>query len=165
MSEATVRGHLKTILESVTNIGIVHDYRRLAKTWEAILSLSKTTIGGQEQIRGWEITCEAWSEEYLEPHAESTKKTLMRTYTYKIRGYFGVKDSTATEKTAMIVVEDVMEALNSSSVLHDENVHDGVVYYGQTPPAQLDAFRAQLFGGILCHYAEITQRIQEAIAL
>jgi hypothetical protein len=149
MSEATVRGLVKTVVEGVTNVGLVHDYQRLATDFTVLLDRFKTTISGQEQIRGWTISLEA------APGERMTFGAVQRTYQYKIRGYFGLKDSSATEKSALLVVFAVMDALDV-----DTTIRPGAG--GTTAsPCSLEVYEPRMFGSMLCHYAEITQLIRE----
>lgn len=146
MSEATVRAAIKAVLEDVTNVGEVHDYERWAADWSAYLDLLKTTIGNSDVIRGWTITCESFPQERA---TFGVPGSIDRTYTYKLRGYFGLDDSAASEKTAMIVVEDVVEAFDDSDLASENE------------PADLTLFEPRLFGDVLCHYAEITLVVEE----
>jgi len=152
MSEATARADIYSIVSGVSSIGRVHDYERWAVRWADHLDLFKTTIDGQQQIRGWTISCRSMPQGRLE-----FSGAKLRTYTYKIRGYFGLDDGSASEKTAVALAEDVVEALDASDTLHD-----GGSYYDALP-ASMDVFEPRLFGGVLCHYVEISQVVQEVM--
>jgi hypothetical protein len=150
MTEAATRANIKTILEAVSNIGVVHDYERWAVLYDDLLSKFKTTISGSDVFRGWTITCEGWDAEFI-----TFPKGVSRTYSYKIRGYFSLKDADATEKTAIALVEAVCNALDTDTTIHTTNAF--------SPPAGVDVFEPREFGNILCHYAEITQQISEFV--
>ncbi len=154
MAEATVRARLKTILESVTSVGTVHDYERWAADWTTYLDRFKTTISSVDVIRGWTITCQSFSPVVLETIGD---QQINREYVYKIRGYFGLDDANASEKAAMLIVEDVCEALDADTTIH------GASYYGPGahPMAELTVFEPRAYGDVLCHYAEITQVVKE----
>lgn len=161
MSEATTRAILKAVLDTVSNIGTVHDFQRLSTEYSTFLNFFKASVGGTDYIRGWTIQLQGWPEtEYLDEDFESGVKQVIRTYTYKIRGYFGVDDSAASEKTAAGLVEDVTEALDFADTIHGEDD-----YWGPVPPSTLDLFEPRRFGGALCHVAEITQKLKEIVAL
>lgn len=149
MSEATIRAAIKTKVEAISNIGMVYDYERWATDWSAYLDLFKTTIGGSNVIRGWTITCQSFPQKQI-----TFGRNVERTYTYKLRGYFGLDDSAASEKTAMVVVEDVAEAFNDTrfDASNDQVWND---------PANLEIFEPRLLGDVLCHYAEITLEVTE----
>lgn len=151
MSEATIRAAINTIVDGVSNVGQVHDYMRWATDRTALDAVFKTTISGTDQIRAWMITCTGWAQEQMEFRAASSKRGLRRDYIYKIIGIMGVDDSAATEKTFIAIVEDVVEALDVAQTIR--------AY--RAPPAHLSAYEYRMVGGILCHYAEITQEVEE----
>lgn len=159
MSEATTRAYVKSVIDGVSNVGNVHDYQRWAVKWPDYLDKFKATISGSDVIRGWTVSCQSFTQEYLIYPNDDGKNIAVRDYTYKIRAYFGLDDANASEKTAMAVVEDVIEALDANTTLHAQTE-----FYDETPPAQLDLFEPRLFGGVLCHYAEITQHAKEEVA-
>jgi len=162
MSESSVRSYLKSVLDAVSNVGQVHDYERWALNWSDILDRYKTTISGSDMLRGWTISCVGWEAEYLDYPNDAGSYIEVRRYQYKVRGYFGLNDGDASEKTAAGIVEDVCEALNSNATLHAmQNATD---LWGPVPPARVDVFEARSFAGVLCHYAEITQLADEAVA-
>ena len=164
MSESSTRARVYAIVNAVSNVGLVYDYARWAVLWDEVLALFKTTIGSTDMIRGWVITCTGWTSAYLDGlYPDDNGKAIeLRDYTYKIRGVFSLDDSAATEKTAVGIVEDVAEALNKNTSLHSYAAI-AEPYFGPIPPASLDVFEARMFGSVLCHYAEITQRVVEAI--
>jgi hypothetical protein len=155
VAEATVRARLDTIVSAVSNIGRVYDYERWAADWTTYLDLFKTTIGGNEVIRGWTITCQSWTPVELETIGD---QKIVRSYVYKIRGYFGQDDENASEKAAMLIIEDVIEALNADATLHGADY----VGAGPHPLAELTIFEGRFLGDVLCHYAEITNIVKEA---
>lgn len=149
MSEATIRASIKTAVEGVSNVGVVHDYERWAADWSAFLDLFKTKISGSDVIRGWTITCESFPQEQ---YTFGARGSIQRSYTYKVRGYFGLDDSAASEKTAMVVVEDVVEAFDT-----DLDSSTQVTNF----PASLTVFEPRLLGDVLVHYAEVTVVVEE----
>jgi len=136
MSETSIRQEIYDIVSAVSDVGRVYDYERLANDLSTFIDCFKAPSG---DIRGWTITCAGWTQEYNR-----------RVYVYKIRGYFGLYDSAASEKTALAIVDSVARALNASDVFDDNEV------------AQLDVFEPRMFGGTLCHYAELTFRVKES---
>lgn len=159
MSEATTRAYVESVVAGVSNVGNVHDYQRWAVQWPDYLDKFKATIGSSSVIRGWTVSLLSFTSEYLIYPNDAGKNIAVRDYVYKIRGYFGLDDASASEKAAMAIVEDVIEALDADTVLHAQTE-----FYDETPPAQLDVFEPRLFGSVLCHYAEITQHVKEEVA-
>ena len=135
MSEAATRALIYAVVNGVSNVGQVHDYERWANDWTTFLDRFKTTSSGSSVIRGWTIGCAGWTQDHS-----------MRTYMYKVRGYFGMDDSAASEKTAIAVVDAVCQALNTADDFDDNEL------------AELTTFELRMFGSVLCHCAEITFR-------
>lgn len=154
MSEATIRARINTVVSAVSNIGLVYDYERWASDWTTYLDLFKTTIGGLEVIRGWTITCQSFVPVELATMGEQDTEV---NYVYKVRGYFGLDDANASEKTAIALAEDVMEALNADSTLHGSSYAGS----GEHALAEVTLFEPRLLGDVLCHYTEITCPIKE----
>jgi ribosomal protein L30E len=153
LSEATVRASIKTLLEGVTNIGLVYDLQPIATTWDVFLDRFKTTISSVNMIRAWTISCEAIERQgQVATGARNTGN--INIYQYKIRGYSSFDYETSTEKAFLIVALAVMDALDSGIV-------SGTVYNADL--AQLTSYQPDMLGGALCHVAEITQIVREQI--
>ena len=151
MSEAVVRALIDTIVSAVSGTQNVYDYERHVGDWSAMLDLFKTSA---DKWHGWTITCQSFPQVHT---SIGTDKHIVRTYTYKVRGYYAFDDSAASEKVFMVIVEDVVEALDADSTLH------GTGYLGNDP-ADLTLYEPRFFGGVLCHYAEITQTAKEQMS-
>jgi hypothetical protein len=143
MSEATQRAAIASVLSGIPDVGVVHDYDRWAVDWGAFIALFKTTIGGKDQIRGWEISRISASED----------RTSVRPHTYAIRGYMGLKDSQATEKTFNDLIEAIAAAFRASQDLGKAVLgHDFI---------QIAVIEPRMFGSVLCHYAELRLTVHE----
>jgi len=155
MTEATIRANIKTLLEAVTNVGQVHDYERWASTYDVFLDRFKYDVGAQTQIRGWTITCTGMELENrpFQDASDPTDAMFYLTYPYIIRGYFGVDDSEATEKSALLIVIEVLQALIEGR----DSLGAGVQYV--TMPV-LDIYEYRVFGSALVHYAEISMNVE-----
>ena len=163
MSETQARLDLYTIVSAVSNVGLVYDIQKWSNDWSKFLDHFKTTISGTAQIRGWCVTGGAPVTDSMEGYAWDIDKDNMvitRTYNYVIRGVFSLNDASSTEKTALGISINVMTALNKSATLHN-----GTRYDQRTPLATLDIFEPRVFGGTLCHYAEIRQQLIEAVQI
>lgn len=153
MSEATIRASIKTLVESVSNVGMVYDHEPFADTWNAYVDHFKCTVLGRKQIRAFTISCEAIPRERLTVASVRNSHNQAR-LTYKIRGYCGFDESSCTETEFLGVVIAVMAKL-------DTGIVTGNAY--NAPIAQLDSYTPRTFGGVLCHYAEITQEVIEIL--
>lgn len=142
-TEPTIRAAIKTAIQAVSNVGLVYDYQRITTEWDNFLDLFKTTISGSEVIRGWCITMEGMPVD-RETYGLSGSH-FERTYNYKVRGYFGVDDSAESEKTALAIAIAVEAALIPPLVSGEPLIY----------VPSLDVFEYRIFGGVLCHFAEI----------
>lgn len=161
-NESKARSLIKSVLESVNNVGKVHDYERYADDWDSLISLFVATIEGSEEMRGWTISLSDVRQEQESFGTFGGDNTLEVTYTYRIRGFMAVSDSDASEKTFAALVLAIMSALNASASLHS-SVRDngsGGEFYG--PPCQA-RFDFRMFGDVLCHYAELVQEVKEVL--
>jgi hypothetical protein len=153
LSEATVRASIKTLIEGVANSGLVYDLEPFAAEWDIFISRFKTTIGSVDMIRGWTISCEAIpAQGFVATGARNTGNQYF--YEYHIRGYQSFDYETETEKVFLAIVLDVMSALNGGIV-------SGTVFNADL--AQLTSYAPRVFGGVLCHVAEITQIVREQV--
>lgn len=146
MAEATIRAAIASILGTVTNIGKVHDFERWAADWSKFIAFFRTRISGVDQVRGWEISRKA-------PITETGDDT--RTHTYAIRGYMGVDDSAQSEKTFSALVEAVAAAFRTNKTLNGAALGQDFI--------QVETLDTRSFGGVLCHYAELTLTVYEFI--
>lgn len=138
MSESTVRTGVYTILNAVADVGKVYDYERWAKDWGTFINLFKTTIGGKAQIRGWEIGRTSAPED----------ATSVKAHKYSIKGYMGIDDSAASEKTFNAVIEAIVAAFRANKMLSGAALgHDFI---------QVDLIEPRMFANVLCHYAELS---------
>lgn len=146
MSEATNRAGIYNTLAAVTDIGMVYDYERWAADWNKFIDFFKTTIGGIDQIRGWEISQKA-------PVNED--RTSIKRRTYAIKGYMSVNDALATEKTFAALIDAIAAKFRESQTL-DGTVkgHDFI---------QVEMIEPRMFGGVLCHCAELTLTVYDFI--
>jgi hypothetical protein len=154
MSETTARTAVYNAVNGVTNVGNVYDYDRWAALKKGVDTLVTKSIGGSTLVRFWTVSCRRIAQEHTQFFTSGTSGILRR-YTYIVRGAFGVDDSAGTEKTAIGIVEDVLEAMDNAATLHD-----GSSFYN-AEAAQLDTFELRIVGEYLCHYAEITQVVEE----
>ena len=162
MTQATQRAAINTIVSGVSNIGNVYNRERWGMTWTEVLALLKATVSGTDQIRAWMITCLGHRDAWLNGEAVSPdgKVAVLRTFRWRIQGFVTFNDGDATEPAILNLATAVVDAMNGA-----KSLHDGTRYWDEQPPAQLDVFELRIFGGVLCHYAEITQELTEAVAI
>jgi len=133
---------IKNVLESVANIGVVHDYDRWTANLQEFRALYLVTIDGVQQVRGWDI-CED-TDEWRPTAARGVHEHRVR---YLIRGYQSVNDELATGKTFRALAETVCQTLRSNTSLNGA--------CREVLPPAIAVYQPLKFFGILCHYVEI----------
>jgi hypothetical protein len=153
MSEANIRTQIYTILGAVTDIGKVYDYERWAADWPTFINLFKTTIGTVDQIRGWEIGRRSVKEQRITLGIASSGNE--KAHGFLIRGYMRVNDAEASEKIFNALIESIATAFRANRKLNDTaKDHDFI---------QAEIIEFRLFGGVLCHYAELSLTVYERV--
>ena len=146
MAYATIRDKIKSEIEEIADIGVVHSFLRYSKDWATYLSFYRPT--GKNYIRGWEITRNTTPEIY-----DDVNITSRRTYTFLIKGYGQLDDSASSEKTFQGLLEDICDKFRGNPTL------DGAATL--STPMQIILVDNRPFGSILCHYAELSIAITE----
>ena len=148
MALADIRGQIVTILSAVTGIGTVHAYERWAADWTGFLTHFKTE---SNKINGWTVSRRKTESD------RDTMPTLNRKHRFVMRGYYGLKDSAATELTFQALVEGVQDAFESQYLLGGTVINSG--------PVQVLVIEQRMFGSVLCHYAECRLCTLETISI
>jgi hypothetical protein len=154
MSEANIRTQIYTILGNVANIGKVYDYERWAADWTTFINLFKTTIGAVDQIRGWEISRRGG------PAEDIAYGVIEVPHHFLIRGFMGVSDADATEKTFNTLIESVRTAFLTKDTL---NGTCRTIRYEGKAGIQVDLIESRMFGSVFCHYTELSLYLVERI--
>jgi len=152
VSEATIRAALVATIDAVDNTGTVVNREPWASTWDAFLDIFKVTIDSVDMIRGFTVSMETMPQEGLVTTG-ARYSSLKRDFTYRIRGYNGVSYANSSEINFLTVIIAVIDALDQSSLVALPVIN--------ALPAQLEIYEPRMFGGLLCHYAEITQVVSE----
>lgn len=147
MSETAIRQQIFTLISGVTNIGKVYDYERWANDWGVFIQMFKTTVGGKDQVRGWEIGRKRAAARYDDNAEETT------THEYLLRGYMGVRDADATEKTFNALIEAVRGRFRFDFTLGGNCESAG--------PVSVELIETRSFGSVLCHYCELSLPVTE----
>ena len=146
MSMSTIRAQVVTIVEAVTGIGTVHDYKRHITNWDKYIKESVKS----GKINIWEVTIEGYEKGVM--GSDATERT---TYPFLIIGRYAVDDSLESEKTFQSLATLVGEAFRDKPKL--QNVAEVVKY-----PITCD-FSDEMYGNVLCHRADIKVNIRERI--
>ena len=143
MSWALIRTQLKTTLQGVAGIGVVHDHQR----WVIEAANFKTAFVTGGRINAWMIT------RYQSTEIEEAAQQNYRTHQVRIIGIYALDDSDGTEKVFSDLLEDICDTLRADNTLNG-------TAESSTPP-QVTSDAHTKFGGASCHYGEITLGIRE----
>jgi hypothetical protein len=148
MSLADIREQIKAILAGVSGIGVVHDYERLANDWNKIIDRYKDTDG---RINGCAFAREKWQER------QQTIGETEIAHIFAVRRLMALEDKNATGIIFDDHLEDLRAAFRVNKTLNgtcltidpDWGPMDGAV------GIQCDTIEPRMFGGVLCHFAEL----------
>ena len=146
MSLKDIREQIATILSTVEGMGIVHQYQRWSATWEKFLDLFKDTDG---RINGCIISRRET------PTIRDNMPTIERRHVFLFRFVYALKDAEASELEFQNIVERIQDAFDSQYLLGNTVINSG--------PVQVNLVEIRLFGGVLCHYAELTLEAVERV--
>ena len=141
--KAAIKARLVAVVAGLS-AGTIHVRRRNfgglnEAGFEALFCVASTG-----KLNGWEIEHESGTSTWL-----ATNRAWDRRDTIVLQGYYGVDDANDSENAFSMLVEGVIEALNRDQALGGSV---GVRTHGT---AQVRQYGAAMFGGRLCHYAEI----------
>jgi len=149
MSLSTIRSEIKSILEGISGIGKVYDYLRWdTRDWKGFFNLFKSN----STYHGWMITRTSTTED----RRFETDHNL-RTYTFKIVGFYPLNDAKATEKTFQDLIEAICTTFRTNYNLNGKCL--------DSDPPEVSVVENRMFGSIVAHYAEIILRVKERITL
>lgn len=141
MSLASARDQIKTTLDGVSGVGLVHKYERYAKENPAYLTLF--TTGGV--VNGWTITRESTTP--ISDGGDAVSHTFFRAYTMVIRGYYSLDDSAETEITFQNLIETICDTFDADPTI------SGTVK--EAEPMEVRTVGHRVFGNVLVHYCEL----------
>lgn len=150
MAYSDIRDAIEARLNTVTNIGIVSDYRRALTTYTGFADAFVTTISGNQQVRGWSI---AWEDGVYEPMGITSTGMRMRgAQTFVVRGYMSAQDSRATDKEFSALIRSVIVAISKSGQALTPRQEWAAV---ELRTNGFMEFNAPGEGGVMIHYCEI----------
>jgi hypothetical protein len=150
VSLGSIRTQIKTTLEGVSGIGQVYEYLRHV----ANENMFKTLFIKSNKLNAWLITREA-----VQDNAISTAPSYIRTHNFKIFGFYGLKDTDATENTFQALVDTVLDDLRIA--LEPPSVLSGAALNATLPQAR--AINHKQYSKRLTHACEITFTVDEYI--
>lgn len=152
MSEADIRERIAVILAAADSAAVVHQYQRFSSDLKTFIDLFRD---GDNRIHGWVITRRAVAKREL-------TSQIQRVYVFSLRGYYGMKDSAATEQAFQTMLDTIADAFDNDYTL-------GGTCETTTPEwgpmsglagLQIEDIDLRMFGGVLCHFAECRLGVQ-----
>ena len=157
MSYAAILAQIKTDLESVTNIGNVHDSVRYSIYDDTYADLYESEISGQKQIRAWLITRENVSSQFgpassaLGTNVTIPSKQELVKHEISIDAFLGFSDN-VSESEFNTVVDAVYDKFKDKATFTDTAFVRGPLNC---------SFDMIMFSKVLCHHAQITFYVLE----
>lgn len=146
----SLRTALVTLLETVTDVGLVHNRERFVVDPSKFLDMFKTTISGTTQIRAWLILRES-----MQPDTDTVFGEARQRHVFVLRGILGFQDSADTYGTLQALVDTIIALLDNQTTLSVS----GTIVRG-IGPCSLRSFEVGQFGSVLAHVAEIEVPIE-----
>lgn len=144
MSESALRAAIKTVMDGIGGIGVVHDYERQSADETQFLELFRDPSSGK--ILGWEITRRGF-------RSERCAQRFRITHLFSLKGFCGLQDATGSEKFFNAAIEAVMNKIVSAGITGAETI----------ALPQAIRIEARAIGGVLCHHAVIWLPVSEVI--
>jgi len=137
---------IKTVLESVPAVGIVHGYTRWAINWDNFLAMF--TTGGK--INGWML-----SRQSVTRHRTAYSE-VQAAHIYVINGMYGLDDTNASETVFQGILDSVQTAFQGNPTLSGacDTINPEVGPMAGLYGLQIEIIEQRLFGSALCHFAE-----------
>lgn len=146
MSEAAIRAEIKTLLEAVSNIGVVHDYIRRKRSLAAWLEAHRSS----GVVNAWTITRVAALQE------RKTMPYLSRLHNFKIYGLYELDDASGSEKDLQALVDGILDGFKDTIQFSGEALN--------SEPLQCDSIDVDELGDTAYHVVEMSIEIEEYIS-
>lgn len=140
---ATHRAAIVAVINSVADVGHVHDRERYARDESGFRALYQfTPQGGAPQLRGW------WVRRVQTDESSADTGDGLVCHTWQVRGYMAFNDPDGSELVFDDLIEQIRDAVRADLTL------GGVCDLGPVEPMEgmqvLDAGPV-MFAGVLCH--------------
>ena len=145
------------MLETVTDIGEVHDFVRSTYFWDEFFTAHKNSQNGG-QILTWEITRTATAQELW--GVGGVVDNYKRTHSFTLIGRMSLQDSSATEKTFQALVDAVQDKF-----VGDFDLNGTILPVDPPNEIQIKSVGHASFAGILVHQAILTFEATERVGV
>ena len=154
MSLATVRTKIADLIGAVTGIGKVHEYERYTHDWKQYQKL----FTKNDKVNVWQIERPTFTR-YVHATTGPTSGVERVIHDFIIRGFYGLSDELASEKTFQDLVESVCQKFRGYPDL--DSTAEMIKMSFSNPIT--GAIRKEYLGAVLCHMVEINISIQEKV--
>ena len=134
------------IAAAVDGAGVGHRYQRWAAHYDQFLALFKDAGG---KVNGFCITRDKAAEK------TATASHNERIHRLRLRFYRGLNDADASELVFQQYIDATCAAFRSKRTLNGAA--------SDTTPVQAEVIDVRMFGGVLCHFAELVFTAEEAM--
>ena len=135
-------------MNTITDIGRVHDSIRLTFDTEGWVGTSVATIGGEKKARVWMVRLEANDTKRADQSSMQWNQRAV------IEGYLQVEADGAGEKTAIALSEQIIRTLAAD--LWSTRLNNTVL---TGKPPKLEDNRPQFFGFVGAHYVRLVMEL------
>lgn len=148
MSLLSIRAALKTLIETVSGIGQVHDYKRYAADWKTYKELFQKGT----KVNEWEIQREGFS---VEPRGTQAVQGKVKDTIHRmvVRGFYSFDDKCASEKTFDTLVDGVTDLFIANQDISQTAEIVGIPIIGD--------INFNFLGDVLCHMVEVRIEVRE----
>lgn len=159
MSHAALVTAIKTRMDTVSNVGIVHNRLRHRVRIQDFIALYANGSADAKKIRAWWIALDNINADL---EAFASFGTVARTYNFRLFGVLGFQDNEETESAMLTVCEAIMDDLDAQTTLGVSGVVVRAV-----GPCSLVANDIRHFGNnsVLCHVVEITCPVVKVVSV
>lgn len=146
MSETAIRGTVKSTLQGVSGIGVVHDYIRESRSPTKFIELLIAT--GGTTVNGWMFS-------RIQTNAEwADFQKISHTHVYTIEGYYEIVDGSGSEKTFQDLISAIQTACDAATALNS---------LVPAPPLQVGFVGHKEIADKLYHHCILTLSVGEII--
>lgn len=133
-------------LNTVSNVGQVHNRPRWNADWSKFLDHFKTTVGGKSTLLGWWVSRESAQSDV----SVSDFNNVTRIETFILTGIQAFVDNDDSYANLQALCDTIMADLDNQSTLSVTGVQVHAV-----GPCSLRSFGEQMLGSVLAHVCEI----------
>jgi len=147
MGLVEIRNEIVSLINEIPDIGPVYDYDRYTSNWNKFLDLF---TDDQRNIAGWVVSRKSTVSRMI------TRGEKEKAHVFLIRGYYGLKDSTASEKDFQLKVEAIDAKFDANFDLNGvcDTINPDWGPCANSAGLQIDTVEIREFGSVLCHYTE-----------